>query len=664
MVIAEVGIQNIITRFSSIAPFVYSFTVNVSSLASFWTQAFGANNEVTDERSNVISVYVLSTDRFAKVISLSNCLTTQESFFYDFANQLLYVNFGVNYNPLIDSSEMLKVIGFCDTAVVYVDDIPFIPLITDAPKLTQKQDMINYDQLAFSMGSITINNQSGDANFLKEATIFSNDVALSFLDYDGRSEHTRSELTPLAWYLVENVEIGKQKGKISLQDVRKTLNGKLPNVLFDATTYPDIEDDLVDNPIPLAFGSVLAKATCTNGKIKTGVGNYRVALEMVSINQVQVFNSVTDKWYIATPVSINAPSGEFVLSEFDARGINNKGSWNPITNVPTLSNATGIEGDYYLCTATATRDLGAGNVDFVSGEYAQFSEGRWSNQESVDTDSRECKVAGYGSDASKPSKVISRLEYLSNGIEYNSSFYNITEIGTEESTLGAVSVFISEQQELNEIIRKLQEGSTNRFRYEINADGLRTIRLDNLSRTSSAYVSREKIKENNELNIYTDKDTIAASIKVTYGPDYTADKPYVIDSSKESSIAKSVRERPQIEFETFLVTRESAIARAALESDRLGVVRRFVDCTLMGKEFLTLRIYDIITVELTDVKGQWMGVWKCQVLGIAPDTTLYENAVTLVLVERVVDVDEDRVLKIGHDGNIKYEKTDVIKVGV
>lgn len=602
MVIAEIGLQNIITRFSNVSPFVYSSTVNVASLASFWTQAFGANNDITDERSNVISVYVVSTDRLAKVITLANCLTTQESFYYDFANQLLYINFGVNYNPLLDSSEMLKVIGFCDTAVVYVDDIPFIPLITDAPKLTQKQDMINYDQLAFSMGSITINNQSGDANFLKEATIFSNDVALSFIDYDGRSEHIRNELTPLAWYLIENIEIGKQKGKISLQDVRKTLNGKLPNVLFNATEYPNIEDDLIDKPIPLAFGSIIAKATCTNGKIETGNVSYRIAYEMQSIDSVSVYDSTNEVWISVTPISINVATGEFVLSGSDGRGTN--------------------------------------------------------------TDNRECKVAGVGADASKPSKVISRLEYLSNGIEYNSSFYNMTEIATEESTLGAVSLFISEQEELNEIIRKLQEGSTNRFRYEINADGLRTIRLDNLSRSSSAYVAREKIKENNELNIYTDKDTIAATIKIFYGTDYTTDKPYVIDSSKESSIAKSVRERPQIEFETFLPTRESAIVRAALEADRLGVVRRFVDCTLMGKEFLTLRIYDIITVELTDVKGQWMGVWKCQILGVAPDTTLYENAVTLVLVERVIDVDEDRILKIGHDGNIKYEKTDVIKVGV
>ena len=601
MIIAEIGLQNIITRFANVCPFVYSFTVNVSALANFWTGVFGAENEVTDERSNVIGVYVLSTDRLAKTTSLNDCKDMQESYFYDFATQTLYINFGLQYNPLLDYSELLKVIGFSDTAVVYVDDIPFLPLIKDSPKLTQKQDMINYDQLAFSMGSISINNQSGAANFLRELNIFSNDVALSFLDYDGRNEHTRSELTPLAWYLVENVEIGKQAGKITLQDVRKTLNGKLPNTLFNAIQYPDIETDLIDNPIPLAFGSFTANAICTNGKVKTGNVNYRIALELQSISTISAYNSDTETWTVVTPVSVNVGTGEFVLSATDARN-----------------------GD----------------------------------------DVREVKVTGVGADSSKPSKVISRLEYLSNGIEYNASFYNTHEIDEEEATLGAVSLYISEQEELNEIIRKLQEGSTNRFRYEINADGLRTIRLDNLTRTSTAFIAREQIKENHELTVYTDKDTIAATVKVTYGNDFTADKPYVIDSSKESAIAKSVRERPQIEFDTFLVTRELALARAALEADRLGIVRRFTDVTFCGKEFLGLRIYDIVTVELTDVTEQWMGVWKCQVLGIAPDTTLYENAVTLVLVERIADIDDGRTLKIGHDGNIKCETTDVIKVGI
>ena len=602
VIIAEVGIQNIITRFANVAPFTYAFTVNVSSLASLWTNVFGANNEVTDERSNVIGVFVRSTDRLTIANNLNSCLTKQESYFYDFAKQTLYINFGLQYNPLLDYSELLKVVGFSDTAVVYVDDIPFLPIIKGSPKLTQKQDMINYDQLAFSMGSITINNQSGAANFLRELNIFSNDVALSFLDYDGRNEHTRSELTPLAWYLVENVDIGKQSGKITLQDVRKTLNGKLPNVLFSATQYPNIETDLIDNPIPLAFGTFTAKAICTNGKTETGNVNYRIALSVQSFTTISVYNSDTETWNVVTPISTNIGTGEFVLSATDARN---------------------------------------------------------------DKEPREVKVTGIGYDSSKPSKIIARLEYLNSGIAYDESFFNIDEIDTEEATLGSTSLFISEQEELNEIIRKLQEGSTNRFRYEINADGLRTIRLDNLSRASSGFVSREQIKENNELNIYTDKDTVAATIKVIYGNDFTVEnKPYVIDSSKEDAIAKSVRERPQIEFDTFLLSRESALARATLEANRLGVVRRFVDVTLCGKEFLNTRIYDIITVELTDVREQWMGVWKCQVLAVAPDTTLYENKVALVLVERVADIDDGRSLRVTTTGAIRKTSTDDNKVRI
>jgi len=211
-----------------------------------------------------------------------------------------------------------------------------------------------------------------------------------------------------------------------------------------------------------------------------------------------------------------------------------------------------------------------------------------------------------------------------------------------------------QQKELFEIIRMMQEGSSNRFRYEINALGLRTIRLDNLYRTPLFFVSKEEILENGEMDVYTDKDTIAASIKVVYGSDYTKEnRPYAIDVSKEDSVAQNIREKPQIEFETYLGTRALAITRTALEAGRLGQVRRFTDSTLRGKKYLFLRIYDMITVELIDTTREWAGTWNCQVLGIKPDTDKLNNKVKLLLVEKIADIDDGKTLRVTTDGSIR-----------
>ena len=177
--------------------------------------------------------------------------------------------------------------------------------------------------------------------------------------------------------------------------------------------------------------------------------------------------------------------------------------------------------------------------------------------------------------------------------------------------------------------------------------------------------SKEEILENDEMNLYTDKATIAATIKINYDKDGRTDLyKTVIDSSRETIVAQNARERPELSFDTFLQTRELAVARASLEASRLGQVRRFTDVTLRGARFLQQRIYDIITAELIDEYREWVGTWKCQVLAIAPDTDNVQNKVTLLLVERVATEFMDRVLKIGDDGSIKAGENEIIKVGV
>jgi hypothetical protein len=54
----------------------------------------------------------------------------------------------------------------------------------------------------------------------------------------------------------------------------------------------------------------------------------------------------------------------------------------------------------------------------------------------------------------------------------------------------------------------------------------------------------------------------------------------------------------------------------------------------VGERFLTLRIYDMLTVELLSDTREWAGVWKCQVLGTDPDTKVKTNKVRLCLKRR------------------------------
>jgi len=265
-----------------------------------------------------------------------------------------------------------------------------------------------------------------------------------------------------------------------------------------------------------------------------------------------------------------------------------------------------------------------------------------------------------GQSYASPLGVIKWIEEEYNNAAFTESFFDTTEITSEIGSLEPVAVYTEDKQvEISELVRQLQEGSSNRFRYEINAEGKRTARLDNPGRTVSAFVAKEEILENDQMNIYTDKATIAATIKINWGKDGVK-KTYstVVDTSQESAVAQNARERPELSFDTFLTSRTHAVTRAALEASRLGQIRRFTDCTLRGVRFLTARIYDIITAELVDENREWMGVWKCQVLSIAPDTDNEQNKVTLLLVERIADIDEGETLRVTTTGAIRKTTTD------
>jgi hypothetical protein len=54
-----------------------------------------------------------------------------------------------------------------------------------------------------------------------------------------------------------------------------------------------------------------------------------------------------------------------------------QGGWDASTNTPTLSNGTGTTGYQYLVTVGATRNLGAGNVVYVSGDTVTYGANIW-----------------------------------------------------------------------------------------------------------------------------------------------------------------------------------------------------------------------------------------------------------------------------------------------
>jgi hypothetical protein len=61
-----------------------------------------------------------------------------------------------------------------------------------------------------------------------------------------------------------------------------------------------------------------------------------------------------------------------------------KGAWTASTNTPTISDASGEAGWYYLCQAGGTADLGAGNTVYEAGDRLIWYAGAWTRFDQYD----------------------------------------------------------------------------------------------------------------------------------------------------------------------------------------------------------------------------------------------------------------------------------------
>jgi hypothetical protein len=238
----------------------------------------------------------------------------------------------------------------------------------------------------------------------------------------------------------------------------------------------------------------------------------------------------------------------------------------------------------------------------------------------------------------------------------------VDEWNAEAATISTGGFYLAEQKPFLDVIKELQDGANKRFRYEINAENKRTIRIDDNDRAAIMFVPKEKILENETFEMETDREAVFANLEINYARNYEADTSLrVVDSSKQSEVIDSIRSAPTKSYDTLLQTESLALERAAREAEMLGRVWFFLTVTLIGREFKALRITDVIEIELELEDREWMGIWRAKVTEL--ETKDIRTKTRLQLLERIPYEDENRILKVDHEGSIKVaDTTDIIKV--
>jgi hypothetical protein len=588
-------------------PFVFVALPSTWSTGAYWTTAFGAPAESVSGTINITSFVRDSVNVYSSVLSVADCRLIEQSFYWDNAAQTLYVHLEHEQGIASPSFKYGKTFGYCNKKACYIGGIFYAPIVKSVPNLAQKQDLVAYDKLSFLSGNVVLDNVGGDVDEILTESFFGYQCFIAHLDDDERDDYERTEIQYLAALYVEDFSASKSEVSLKVQDRRKASNIKIPNVLFTAAAYPNIADNEVGKPIPLAFGLIRsAPAVCTNGKTVSGAVSLRVALAITNVGTVQV--KIGEVWTTVATASTDLPNGSF-----------------------TLASGTGRDG--------------SGNI-------------------------YECRLLAFtGTAVVHASDIIKalNLQYLS--VLYVESEYDLAEWTEAEAQLSTVGLFLNKQVELFEAIRQIQSGANVGFRYEYKSDGRRTIRIDDFERAAVARICVEDIEDIREIGFETDSALLAASVKINYAKDYSGDEFLsAVDASLLALVLETYRLAPQIEFDTLLTTAVAAAARALADLTKYSIIRNMLSVPVMGSEFLGLRIYDVVEIEATAgfvdadygtvvADRPWLGCWRAQVLSVDPDLDGLKNKVGLILIEELPSSADIYVLA-DYDGRLLLAKAD------
>lgn len=586
MTILELSRLKSWSQFFYYQPFVYQAIPGRFTGVDFWLSLFGVPDNTVSDNLNVLEFLVSPAIIYDQAASFEDCIATSESWHWDYATQVLTVHFGQDVSVIHDTLLYGEADGYSDDNVVYIDGIEYLPLIEQTPEIAAQQDIVDYELLASVVGSITLRNQinrqtgQGYLDFLISENVYGNAVNLYTVPDTG-GDLTRADMTQRIGAVVDDYDISQRSVTIRFKDKRQSQSQVIPTDIFTIADYPDIDDQTANTVIPLMYGVCReVPATCTNSTTSSGAVAFRAALSLTSIGTVYVQEN--DVWTVVTPASTSLATGEFTLSEADGR--DTSGNVLPCK----LVDAEGIS------VASAT--------DII-----------------VDMNQR----------------------YL--GLNFNSSHYDTTEWAAEETALSAVGLFIDSETEIPTVIRDLQNGSNVGFRYEIKPDGRRTIRIDDETRTPVLHIPNLAIRNRDEIPVSTDSELLIAELRVKYGKSYESGRFLSIkDTSMGDTVEAAYRQRPYKEIETLLVSESDAEDRVQYMTDRFSTIRGIVDIDVMGSEYQNLRIYDIITAELTPgfvdldnstVNGRvYYDVKKIKVLSYSLDLRAKTNRITGVII--------------------------------
>ena len=199
--------------------------------------------------------------------------------------------------------------------------------------------------------------------------------------------------------------------------VEGSINGKLANkigILVDKDLYKEY-----DNTEAVAI-DVVYKAICDDeeNEIKTTYLKIEDA-KKTYVAKTQIGAQTTSS---ATGVCPLDENGLIPVNRLPTESLVFKGLWNASTNEPVLSDATGMKGDFYICSVAGTQNLGSGDITFSENDTVIHDGTIWHRVASSSTRTELLNIIGNSSETEiglMTPEQFNKLKGIEEGAEVN-----------------------------------------------------------------------------------------------------------------------------------------------------------------------------------------------------------------------------------------------------
>lgn len=523
------------------APFTYKAKMKTSSgFTSYFLTTFGAT-DATDKEILNIKGCIVDYDNFYSVqLSENDCIDNEESIYFDIAEQMFYIHLNHSLNPYNCIIEYGKVLGYTNDKIRNFNGINYIPLVKSIPNFSIHVDPLRYTRQSFYGGDIVFDNTPVDGTnngtFDSNEEFTGNDI---FIFY-GEDGDDYDELYLLSNCYVENTILSMDEIIVKIKDKREQQTIKAPLDVFDDTTFPDINPDLVGDIMPDAYGRLHGVPGICIDSEQNGNKEFHFASVITAAPAPVFYIEIDGVWTITAPAATDYANGRatFAVADIHVDGDNTKG----INKI--------------MCV-------------------------------------------GYFRPYYNPGDIIADLNDRFLNISYNNSNYDTIEWEDEKQYLENVGLYMNDQRELYEWIELLQNGSTVGFQY-LFIEGRRTLRLDNPNRTEIDTIYAVEILNNDKLQFNNNEDFFATDAVVFYRKNHTTDEFMRYENNDYHDIVMSQhRKNEQYDTESLLYTESQADDKSIIILEDLQKERPTGKIVLFGKRHFEKLLFDIIDAEIS-----------------------------------------------------------------